>query len=314
MAKSNGQKLKLLYVMELLWRNGHYESPVSMKQIIDELEAKGIKAERKSIYDDIEVLKYYGMDIKIRREQPAGYYVVNRFLSKEDCRTLADLVQATPYLTGRKSRELAARILEIGNDNQRMEHWRSIEVDKRIHFMSESMFQNLGLIYRSWEEGCCISFRYAHWTIDAAKGIRRQGESVKIIPTGLLWKEGRCLIKGYDVDHKRMSQWELERMTYIKCLKEPAFSIEEKEETKKEARMVRVYMENQHIEAVIEEYGEDISMETEGGQHFIAEVPVYDTDAFYVWMTKMGMGAKILAPQEMVEDYQSFLQELLKQY
>ena len=50
MAKSCNQKLKILYLLELLRERSQDEQMVSMQEIIDFLEEKGIQAERKSIY------------------------------------------------------------------------------------------------------------------------------------------------------------------------------------------------------------------------------------------------------------------------
>lgn len=57
MARSSNQKLKLLYVMQYLLHQTDEQHPAPTKQILEYLETQGISAERKSIYDDIEVLR-----------------------------------------------------------------------------------------------------------------------------------------------------------------------------------------------------------------------------------------------------------------
>ena len=74
MAKSNNQKGKILYLARLL--NGTGEGQVAtMQDILAYLQENGISAERKSIYDDMDVLRSFGMDIRYRRGRPGGYYV-----------------------------------------------------------------------------------------------------------------------------------------------------------------------------------------------------------------------------------------------
>ncbi len=46
-----------------------------MQKILENLENQAIGAERKSIYDDVEVLRSFGMDIRYTRERPGGYYL-----------------------------------------------------------------------------------------------------------------------------------------------------------------------------------------------------------------------------------------------
>ena len=54
MAKSNNQKAKILYLEKMLRETGEHRV-ISMQKILENLEKQGIRAERKSIYDDVEV-------------------------------------------------------------------------------------------------------------------------------------------------------------------------------------------------------------------------------------------------------------------
>lgn len=74
MAKSNNQKAKILYLEKMLRETGEHRA-ISMQAILENLEKQGIRAERKSIYDDVEVLRSFGMDIRYTRERPGGYYL-----------------------------------------------------------------------------------------------------------------------------------------------------------------------------------------------------------------------------------------------
>ena len=49
-----------------------------MPEIISQLELYGITAARKALYEDIEALKLFGLDIVSSRGVNAGYQVVNR--------------------------------------------------------------------------------------------------------------------------------------------------------------------------------------------------------------------------------------------
>lgn len=76
MAKYINQKLKLFYLREILLENtdeGHY---LTMNEILEALNNVGIKAERKSIYNDIGLLRELGL--KIINHKRLGYAVVKR--------------------------------------------------------------------------------------------------------------------------------------------------------------------------------------------------------------------------------------------
>ena len=64
MARSANQKLKLLIIKDYLLKNSDENHPVTIPQIIEELARFDIKAERKSLYDDLETLRLYGQCIR----------------------------------------------------------------------------------------------------------------------------------------------------------------------------------------------------------------------------------------------------------
>ena len=64
MAKSSNQKLKLIYLAKIFMEKTDEAHGITMPEIIAELAAYDIKAERKSIYDDIEALNVAGLDIE----------------------------------------------------------------------------------------------------------------------------------------------------------------------------------------------------------------------------------------------------------
>ncbi len=74
MAKSYNQKAKILYLAKMLRESGE-NRVLSMQDILFQLMEYGIKAERKSIYDDIETLRNFGMDVKFKRGRAGGYYL-----------------------------------------------------------------------------------------------------------------------------------------------------------------------------------------------------------------------------------------------
>lgn len=77
MAKSRNQKAKILVLEHLLHETGE-DRAVTMQEILEKLAEYGINAERKSIYDDLEALREFGMAVKYRRGRPGGYYLAGQ--------------------------------------------------------------------------------------------------------------------------------------------------------------------------------------------------------------------------------------------
>ncbi len=82
MAKSMNQKGKILYLEKILRETGENRT-CTMQDILGRLMEYGIRAERKSIYDDMEVLRSFGMDIQFKRGKPGGYYLAGQTAPEE---------------------------------------------------------------------------------------------------------------------------------------------------------------------------------------------------------------------------------------
>ena len=78
MARSGNQKIKLLALLEILRKKSDEEHPLTLAQIIALLSHYGVKAERKSLYDDMEALRLFGYDVITVKNKTTGYYLGER--------------------------------------------------------------------------------------------------------------------------------------------------------------------------------------------------------------------------------------------
>ena len=111
MARSAYQKLKPLYIMNYLLQNSDEDHLVSMSHLIEHLAAHGIPSERKSVYDDIEALRVFGLDIvQGGSGKNAGYYIANRSFELPELKLLVDSVQSSKFITHKKTATLIKKI------------------------------------------------------------------------------------------------------------------------------------------------------------------------------------------------------------
>lgn len=71
-----------MYLEKMLRETGE-NGVITMQEILSELMENGIRAERKSIYDDIEVLRSFGMDVRFKRGRLGGYYMAGQTAVRE---------------------------------------------------------------------------------------------------------------------------------------------------------------------------------------------------------------------------------------
>lgn len=77
-ARSEKQKLKLLYLKQILEEQTDENHPITTQQLVEQLAEMGIRAERKSIYSDMACLQEFGMDVCTAHGRGGGYFLASR--------------------------------------------------------------------------------------------------------------------------------------------------------------------------------------------------------------------------------------------
>ena len=77
--KNENQKLKIIYLIEILTKYTDENHLLNASQIISKLDEYGIKAERKSIYSDIALLSDSGiLDVEQVSGRNGGFHILSR--------------------------------------------------------------------------------------------------------------------------------------------------------------------------------------------------------------------------------------------
>ena len=147
MPKSEGQKLKLLYLADLLRQETDEDHALSMSDILSRLEELGVHAERKSIYDDLRALEDYGMDIIATRGRAGGYQLAHREFELPELKLLVDAVQSSKFLSVKKSRELIRKLEGLASRWEAQSLQRQVYAVGRVKSMNESIYYSIDTIH-----------------------------------------------------------------------------------------------------------------------------------------------------------------------
>lgn len=112
------KKLKLLYLARLLWEQTDGQHAVTLSQMLEVLQAEGISAERKSLYDDLETLRRFGMDIRTRKGRTFEYFLGERPFEEKELQRLLEAVQTAPGLSKRAAGELSKKLAKLCSQYQ----------------------------------------------------------------------------------------------------------------------------------------------------------------------------------------------------
>ena len=149
MAKSPNQKLKLLYLYQILLQRTDEEHPITVPQLIGELDLRGIRAERKSVYDDLEALRLFGLDVQSRKGRSPGWFVGRREFELPELKLLVDSVQSSKFITHKKTASLIKKIETLASVHSAQLLHRQVFVKNRIKTMNESIYYNVDELHRA---------------------------------------------------------------------------------------------------------------------------------------------------------------------
>lgn len=327
MPKSSNQKLKLLYLLKILQEKTDENHPLTAKQLIEGLSMYGVKAERKSIYDDLEALRVYGLDIEALRSKTTGYYIANRSFELPELKLLVDSVQSSKFITMKKSMELIKKIENLCSVHDAQSLQRQVYVTNRIKTMNESIYYNVDKIHTGISENRKISFQYFEYAVTKEKIFKRDGQRYKISPYAMTWDDENYYMLGYDTEAGLLKHYRVDKMMDIVITNEKKDGQEHFKNfdialySKKlfgmfsgEEENVRIQFVNHLIGVVIDRFGKDIIVTRVDAGHFAINVNVAVSQQFLAWICSFGNDAKILTPVNVVEIMKNHLKLVAEQY
>jgi predicted DNA-binding transcriptional regulator YafY len=329
MAKSNNQKLKLLYLLKILTEESDESHCLGTQALIDRLAAYDIRAERKSIYDDIAQLNDFGYDIVlVKAKTGGGYYLAERPFELAELKLLVETVQASRFLTLKKSRELIGKIEKMASRAEAGQLQRQVYVANRIKTANESIYYIVDDIHRAIQNNVQIAFQYLEWNLEKELVPRKGGKTYQVSPWALTCKDENYYLIAHDEEDNIIKHFRVDKLGRVQVMENvkrqgaelfERFDIAEyanktfgmyggREET------VTLEFENRLIGVVIDRFGKELTIRKRDENYFTVRVPVTVSGQFFGWLTGLGVGARIAAPEQVAQEYQNYVNRVLGQY
>lgn len=320
-ARTSTQRLKILYLYKILLERSDEEHLITMPEIISQLELYGISAGRKALYDDIEALKAYGLDIISVRGDKSGYYVASRDFELPELKLLADAVTSSRFLTEKKSSELLKKIESLSSVYQAKQINRQVYIADRVKAMNERIYLNVDVIHRAIAENKQISFKYFDYDMQKHKKYR---DGLRVCsPCALSWDDERYyLIAFYQKRPDNYTNFRVDRMENVEIISDEArflpkdFNLSEYMNStfsmfSGETQEVKLRFHCSLVNTVIDRFGKNITFRPDGDDWFAIRVNVKAEPPFFGWLFQFGTKAEIVQPQELKEKYIEQLQTVL---
>lgn len=326
MAKTSGQKLKILYLLRLLEKNSDEEHPLTTAEIISYFESIGIGCERKSLYDDIAKLQEFGYDIiQISPRQGGGYYLAEREFELPELKLLVDAVSSSRFITTKKSRELIKKLEEKASKYDAGKLRRQVYVAGRIKTENESIYYSIDSIHRAIQENKKISFDYMDWDENKELSVRPGGMRI-VSPWALIWKDENYYLMAYDEKDFIMKHYRVDKMGHVDISKEKRLGMElfEKIDMAGYANQtfgmfggkqetVSLSIQRPLLGVVLDRFGKEVDLRKESEEAYRIRAKVTVSGQFFGWLCGVGKGVKIIGPNNVKEQYRKWLEDILRE-
>ena len=328
MARSAHQKLKPLYIMNYLLQNSDEDHLVSMSQLIEHLAAHGIPSERKSVYDDIEALRVFGLDIvQGGSGKNAGYYIANRSFELPELKLLVDSVQSSKFITHKKTATLIKKIETLASIHEAQLLNRQVYVKNRIKTMNESIYYNIDAIQSGISQNKKIQFKYFEYTVQKTRHYRKDGAFYVVSPFAMTWDDENYYLVAFDSQAGIIKHYRVDKMTEISSTEEDRDGLDAYQALDMavyarkvfgmfsgEEESVQLRFENHLVGAVLDRLGQDVFIIADGDDHFTVRADVVVSPQFFAWVTGFGDAAQIIGPDDVVEKMRQHINSVAALY
>ena len=321
-------KLKLLYLVRIFSQETDDEHGLTLKQIADRLEAYGVQAERKTLYQDFEDLRHYGYDIISEQSgRSTLYHLGAREFELPELKLLVDSVQAAKFITNRKSRELIRKLEGMVSQYQARQLHRQVLIAGRVKTMNESIYYNIDRLHEAINGNRQIRFQYFQWNVKKEAALRRDGAFYRVSPWALTWDDENYYLVAYDAGDDRIKHYRVDKMLRIRTTSECRQGVERFREFDMpryakslfgmfggEETDVTVRGENRMVGVFIDRFGKDIPVAPVDGEHFETTFRVALSQQFLGWIIGLGGGVRVVGPEKVVERLREEARSLTERY
>lgn len=220
MAKSKGQQLKEVAILDVLKNYSDEENPINATEIAEKLCEKGILVERKAIYRGIEDLIDYGYDIICTRTPRTGYYIVDKLFELPEIYLLTDAVQAASFITVKKTRDLVKKLDSMLSVGERRKREKGIYIDNGHKCENEEIYYNIDTLSNAISQNKKVTLIYSLRTISADRKIVVQNKELKVSPYALIWQNEHYYLVANNEKYDNLMHIRLDRLRKIRVTEE----------------------------------------------------------------------------------------------
>ena len=309
-------RIRLVKILEILRQETDEDHPMGTQTLIKKLAEQGIECDRRTLYRDIQVLNDYGYEV-----------LCDRSFDIPELRILLDAVQAASFITPKKTEVLVDKIADLAGSHRAEVLKKNIMRFNITKHTNEAIYYNVNEIESAIMEGKKVSFFYFDYNAHGERVFRKDKKRYVINPYATIFSNDNYYLVGYSDKYKNVAHYRIDRMEAVEVETEdimPVLAIEgfDITEHKKqvfgmfvgEEERVSIQIDNSLIDAVMDKFGENISLMDRGDGTARLEISVQISPAFLAWCCAFGDMLKVVFPSSLVEQIKVYIERLANLY
>ncbi len=319
MAGNPKQKVKLLFMAEIFLKYSDEKHCLPIKAIEEKLAEKGVICERKSIANDIAILKEAGMDIRKGNVPSRGFYLAERQFVMAELRMLIDAVQSSPFISRKKTRDLSEKLLSLTSESQAELLKSQVYTEVRKKSDNEEILHNIETIQNAINQGKKIRFIYHHRQLVNNIPVFDAGRDFVISPYATMWDSDKYYLVGNYEKYDDLSHYRIDRIKRVEILKDDARPFQqvcnyaEKFDVADYANRVfnmfsgenpepiELECEMPLLDSIIETFGLNIPYKQISDDKFSVKVYAVANEGFARWVLNFAGGVVVKSPASLVQ-------------
>ena len=334
MSKSEGQKMKLFALKEILEQETDANHGITMARILELLSMRGIKAERKSIYDDIRAFRESEyLDVTVPQGQNREYSVGSRTFELSELKMIIDAIQSSKFLSEAKTRDLIKKLEGQCSKYEASTLQRQVVIANRVKSIgsSSTLFRNVDALHNAITANAQISFRYFYYDQKKQRQYLRKGARYTASPWAMIYTDDNYYLLAYE--GRKFKHFRVDKMEDVQELTTQIGVVIEREgrdEFEKvdmsayskytfsmfggEVTPVTMVFQNRMMGVVMDRFGRNVVAIKEDDDHFRITVPVAVSEQFYGWVFGLGKTVRIVGPEKVKEGMKKALADISARY
>ncbi len=318
MSARQGQKIKIVAILDVLKNESDEEHPISAEYICSRLSSMGISAERKSVYGDIAALVDYGYDIIHTRTPSAGYYLASREFELPEIYLLTDAAQAASFITVKKTRELVKKLGSLLSSYQVKKREKGMYIDNGHKCENEEIYYNIDTLSRAIDGRKKVELDYRVRVILPDRKIGYEVKHYKVSPYALVWQNDHYYLVANYEKYNNLMHIRVDRMKKVTVTNEDFRHFSEvssyidtfdiADYTKKSFQMysgeeceVKFTCSEKILEQVIDRFSDKIFISNVENGKFSFTTKVILSDGLVNFIMQFGKDIKVESPESLKE-------------